>query len=149
MIDVSLKTLIETGTIGPVSLGMSRPQVQSFLGSPEDVGGASRKHREPSIWKYGDIELHFDHSEDELWLIHLDDFVVPSGGNSIRLDPWILTNALTLELAEKKLKDDGIRVAASQCAGGECLSVGVGINLTFNDDDGHLCVISYSGGLVH
>jgi hypothetical protein len=43
-----------------ISIGMTREEVVEALGPPDDVGGTSRKYRTPSIYKYGDIELHFE-----------------------------------------------------------------------------------------
>jgi len=42
-----------------VNLGMSREQVVAALGQPDSMGGTSRKHRTPSIYKYGNTELWF------------------------------------------------------------------------------------------
>lgn len=100
---VSLKELIETGSFGPVKLGMNCEEVESSLGAPDDVGGTSRKYRKPSIWKYGEIELHFVQGADSLFLIHLDDFDVSSGGKSLHLDPWVIRGTLSLSDAEQHL----------------------------------------------
>lgn len=90
MTTVSIEAFFRTGSFGPVQLGMSRKQVQEAFGAPDDVGLISRTHRQPSLWKYGDIELHFALGEDELWLIHLDAFQIPQGGGQFTLDPWIV-----------------------------------------------------------
>jgi len=42
-----------------ISLGMLRDQVVAAIGEPDAMGGASRKYRTPSIYRYGDIELWF------------------------------------------------------------------------------------------
>ncbi len=39
---------------------MTREEVVQALGEPHDTGGTSRRHRMPCIYKYGDIELHFN-----------------------------------------------------------------------------------------
>lgn len=46
--------------LGKVELGMSRADVIQALGPPDHVGATSRKHKSPSILKYGDIELWFE-----------------------------------------------------------------------------------------
>ncbi len=63
-----------TGDICPVKLGFSRDEVRRVLGEPDDVGGTSRKHRRPRIWRYRDLEFHF--SGDGLSLIYQE---TPSG----------------------------------------------------------------------
>ena len=45
-----------------VRVGMTREEVITALGPPDDVGGGSRKYPVPSVWKYGDVELHFINS---------------------------------------------------------------------------------------
>ncbi len=47
--------------LGRIHLGQRTNDVAAILGAPDCVGGASRKHRWPLIWKYGDIELLFDY----------------------------------------------------------------------------------------
>jgi hypothetical protein len=44
---------------GRIRLGMTREEVRSLLGDPDDTGGASRKYKHPCIWKYGDVEFHW------------------------------------------------------------------------------------------
>jgi hypothetical protein len=62
-----------TGDICPIRLGMSRDELRSAFGEPDDVGVTSRKRREPGIWVYGGLEFHFDHTaDDELFLIYRD-----------------------------------------------------------------------------
>jgi hypothetical protein len=52
---------------------MSRDEVRGILGDPEDIGGTSRKHRTPAIWKYGDLEFHFGPKvNDQLSLIYME-----------------------------------------------------------------------------
>jgi hypothetical protein len=43
---------------------MTRNEVVAAIGEPDDTGGTSRKHRTPSIFKYGRIELFFEASQD-------------------------------------------------------------------------------------
>lgn len=46
--------------IRQIRVGMTREEVVAALGPPDDTGGTSRKYRTPAIYKYGDIELHFE-----------------------------------------------------------------------------------------
>lgn len=141
---VSLKELIETGCFGPVRLGMNREEVESSLGAPDDVGGTSRKYRKPSIWKYGDIELHFVLRADSLFLIHLDGFDVPTGGKSINLDPWVIRGTLALSDAEQHLSRSGIeyKVEESELTG-KYLTAGAGVRLIFSEENSFLEAMSY------
>ena len=144
---VSLKDLIGTGRFGSVCLGMTRAQVESSLGKPDDVGGTSRKYRQPSIWKYGDVELHFVPGDDSLFLIHLDDFDVPSGGKLIDFDPWIIQRGLKLAEAEGKLSQSGIDYAVGDYEledDAKCITAGVGVKLIFIGKDLPLSVVSFT-----
>ncbi|HEX4795535.1 MAG TPA: hypothetical protein VH370_17215 [Humisphaera sp.] len=61
-----------TGNISPIRLGMTRSQVRSIFGEPHDVS-VDRVPDEPSVWKYGDLEFHFDWGADgTLCLIYMD-----------------------------------------------------------------------------
>ncbi len=63
----------ETGDICPVKLGCTREHIRALFGEPDQVGGTSRKHKMPAIWKYGELEFHFGHkSTDVLSLIWSD-----------------------------------------------------------------------------
>ena len=48
------------GLIDKIRLGMTRKEVADVLGDPDDTGATSRKYRTPAIYKYGEIELHFE-----------------------------------------------------------------------------------------
>ena len=144
--NVSLKDLIETGSFGPVRLGMSRIQVERSLGAPDHVGGTSRKYRKPSILKYGDIEFHFAASTECLFLIHLDEFDVPTGGRSINLDPWIIRRALLLVEAEKHLLESGIGYKVEEYEledFAKQITAGVGVKLVFSGENLNLQALSY------
>jgi hypothetical protein len=43
-----------------IRIGMTRAQVVAALGAPTDTGCKSRKYKTPAIYKYGNIELHFE-----------------------------------------------------------------------------------------
>jgi hypothetical protein len=144
---VSLKDLIETGCFGPVRLGMSRAQVESFFGVPDDMGGTSRQYPKPSIWRYGDVELHFVAGADSLFLIHLDDFDVPTGGKLESFDPWIIRGSLTLSKAEEQLSQSGISYQIEDYELDEdakCMRAGVGVKLIFMGHDLSLRAVSYA-----
>lgn len=66
---ISLKTFLRTGEFGSIKRGLNRNEVTELLGEPDDTGGTSRKHSEPAVWKYGDVELLFDRETRTLSLI--------------------------------------------------------------------------------
>jgi len=125
---------------------MDRAQVESSLGVPDDMGGTSRKYRKPSIWKYGDVELHFIPGADSLFLIHLDDFDVPSGGKLADFDPWIIRRSRTLSEAEAQLSQSGIDYEVGDYEledDAKCLTAGIGVKLIFIGKGLSLRVVSY------
>ena len=60
-----------TGRIAPLRLGATRAEVHRLLGEPDDTGGTSRRQRLPLIWRYGEVEFHFEPGGNGgLWLIY-------------------------------------------------------------------------------
>jgi hypothetical protein len=51
-----IERLIESGEI---HLKLTRDELFPLLGSPDDVGGTSRKFCFPCIWKYGEVQFVF------------------------------------------------------------------------------------------
>lgn len=47
------------GTLSKIKLGMTRDEVVAALDEPDAKGGKTRKYPTPCIFKYGDVELHF------------------------------------------------------------------------------------------
>ena len=73
-----------TGDICPLRLGMSRDEIKTLLGQPDDTSTPSRKYRTPSILKYGDVEFHFGLGpEGRLQLIYLERDGVPQTSISL------------------------------------------------------------------
>ncbi len=137
---VSLKDVVMGGVCGPVSIGMTRAQVQEALG-PHDWSArdAARRGDDPwrtsGIWKYGDLEFHFGLlEEDRLALIFMDDITVPHGGRAIALDPWIIRRDLSQGEAEQALRAGRIsfrRIASRYDEDVTGLAVGARIRLWF------------------
>lgn len=50
-----LREFLTSGTLGPMTIGLSPVEVQRLLGDPWEVGGTSKQR----IWKYGSIQLGF------------------------------------------------------------------------------------------
>lgn len=147
MIEASLKELIEFGHLGPLRLGMKRERVETLLGAPDDWGAAGRQYSQATILKYGDVELHFDAPDGGLWLIHLEEFDSPSGGKSLKLDPWVIRPSLTLSEMEECLSHGGIRYEVTDQAGGndyKCMVAGAGAKLIFEGGRLFLSALSHS-----
>lgn len=108
MVTISLKNFVQTGRFGSVALGQSRAQVRTSLGEPDDLGGTSRKHRKPAIWKYGSFELHFPPPGDSLSLIHVDHFDIQLGGRNVIVEPWIMRGDLPQDALERELSKLGL-----------------------------------------
>jgi hypothetical protein len=108
MIEVSLRDWLATGRFGDITLGLSRDDVTAAVGPPEAVGGTSRRHRLPAIWKYGDVELHFARTGGRLALIHLEPPDAPSGGRGIALAAGPLRGGRARDAVERWLDSEGI-----------------------------------------
>ena len=59
---------------GAIKLGMSREEVKALLGEPDAVGGISPRYKNPTIYKYGEVEIGFGRrAHDGLLLVYLDE----------------------------------------------------------------------------
>jgi hypothetical protein len=108
VVAVDLQEFLFTGRFGPVELGMYREDVLGHFGLADLLGGTSRRHRTPAIWRYGSIEFHFESARGPLWLIHADDFDDLQGGSRIALSPWCLSGRLRREEAEDEFRAAGL-----------------------------------------
>jgi hypothetical protein len=134
----NLKDFLRTLKLGRVHLGQHAGAVTAILGEPDCVGGASRKHRWPPIWKYGDIELHFDYRKRQIIMVVINfrEQKHPSGGASIQLDPWIIKGGLRLDELIRQLDKEGIDYCEVEPInpGTRQLLVNSAITLIFNND---------------
>ena len=126
MVEVSLLEWLRSGQLGPLASGLSRTEVGQVLGAPDVVGGTSRKYRAPAIWKYGDVELHFERQRDRLVLIHLDTFTVPDGGRALALDPWIIRGGQAHQEVVHQLAAEGIDWRYEQGDVGNTMRIRIG-----------------------
>ena len=137
MITAHMVEFITTGGFGPVCLGLTRADIYQLCGPPDRMGGTSRRYPVPCIWQYGDIEIHFEQDGDRAVRLYLDDFAVPSGGNAIVLDPWIVYGGLTRSAFEDALRsmDVDYRLKDAPWAQGAVtvIQVPTGIKFWFQD----------------
>lgn len=108
---ISMLEFFRSGAFGPLHLGIMRAQIEAILGPPDDYLVLSRRerrrYREKDHWRYsrgwcyGDVELFFDDVHC-LRAVHIDYLFerIPSGGEKIQLDPWILHPGLSLDEAK-------------------------------------------------
>lgn len=48
----------------------TRQEILNIFGEPDDIGVTSRKYPVPSVFKYGDIEIHFGpRARDMAWMV--------------------------------------------------------------------------------
>jgi len=158
VIQGSLKDLVTDGQLRPIRLGSTRTLIAELLGEPDDYSlnshGRHRKRLPPTIWKYGDIELHFAEATDQLYLIFLEHFTVPSGGTKLHLDPWIIQQSLTVDTLEHGLEQNHIPVQRDRKPYDDPhtlrLRAGVGVEFLFTTMDtsarspAGLTAVSYS-----
>jgi hypothetical protein len=135
---VNLKDFLRTLKLGRIHLGQGANDVAAILGDPDCVGGASRKHRWPPIWKYGDIELLFDHQTRRIIMVVINFWEQkhPSGAASIQLNPWIIKGGLRLDEFTRQLDKEGIDYCEVEPLnpGTRRLLVNSAITMIFNDD---------------
>ena len=98
IMEVSLKDFARTGLFGAVEWGMNRAAVEQLLGSPDSWMDSTPGYKTSPIWKYGDIEFHFQ--DNALYMIFMDEFSNLNGGCNIGLDAWVINGDLTCIEAE-------------------------------------------------
>lgn len=104
---------LASGSLGPIGLGAERSFVETTFGPPDDFDAESQGPQSAQIWKYGDVEFHFD--SDRVWLIHIDRFsgsdARPAGNAGLELDPWVTADGLPLDAFVDALKQSGLQHA--------------------------------------
>ena len=136
---VHLDEFLRTGELGPVRMGMSRDDVLRVLGEPERLGGTSKNHPQALIWKYGDVELHFDPGTDLIALVYADGFDLPHGALGLALEPGWLRGGLPLDTALARLAEAELSSAMrvpDYDPGHAVLELESGVLLGFNVEGG-------------
>ena len=99
---VSMLDFARTGTLGPITIGMSRERLRVTVGPPDDWAAGGTMSR-AGVWLYGNIEVHF--ADDEVFLVHSDTFETPTFNRELILDSWIIRAGLGLAELEAGLRD--------------------------------------------
>lgn len=139
-IEIDLLTFIKTGKFDYLKLGQTKEWIINNFPDPDET--YSNNYEAP-IWFYGNIELHF-YDNDELFLIYCDHLDALDGGQSIRLNKWILEapEKLTLAYVIEHLNREriGFKIEhGSQSSGYSSARVTVlesGVTLSFALDEG-------------
>lgn len=103
-----MREFLRSGKFGPVGLGDSVDSLRNIFGEPPIVGGTSRRHRTPGIWKYGDIEFHLTSDAKRVCVIFCDTFEQLHLGPVASLDRWFFEGHPPVELVERELVSAGI-----------------------------------------
>lgn len=96
MIHVSMLKFVRTRDLGPLRVGMTRGELREVLGTPE-LWGTQQTVDRADIWRYGDIEYHFDNST--VSFIFSDQENLTDGGSTLKIDPWMHESRRTRPMA--------------------------------------------------
>lgn len=88
-ININLKEFILESKFDFLKLGVTKSWLQHNFVEPDDVMTGMTYESSP-IWRYGNIELHFN--EDVLYMIYTNYVDTMSAGKKIKLDRWILAD---------------------------------------------------------
>lgn len=98
--------LAQTGRLGSLGCGITQAEIQAILGSPQ-LWGPQQSAKQARIWRYGDVEFHFDNWR--IWLIFSDHNNLTNGGSSLQLDPWIIRRGMARDELADGLDYQGIQ----------------------------------------
>lgn len=59
----------QSGDLGSVRLGITRDDLRTWFGEPDDTACGFRRHPLSGIWRYGTVEFHFT-GTGELFLVY-------------------------------------------------------------------------------
>jgi hypothetical protein len=143
-----LRDFLETGEFPGLNQTSTQEDLRQTIGEPDTVGGTSRKHRVPRIWRYGGVEFTFGMSSSStLVLIHFDaPDIPPSGSSRLEIEPWVLREGLSLDELRYACDSAGISLRKThdakddeqwwQTSGGVTLVFGVdGLEAVSRRDD--------------
>lgn len=109
-IRIDLLDAFRTGCFDCIEPGQDKWWILSNFPDPDGMTEHEAMRSDYSIWRYGNIEFHFD--RDTLFLIYSDYLDTLNGGPSLLLDPWIIGSMpLTLQNVGMVLNREGIDYA--------------------------------------
>jgi hypothetical protein len=105
--EIDMKEFLRTGHFGSIVFGMSRHQLEDGIGTPDAWGQETDKSDAP-IWLYGSFEFYFPKHGDGLYMIFSDHLEPFEGNETLTLNPWIISDQLSLQATEIALQYEGI-----------------------------------------
>lgn len=90
---ISIRQFFIKGSFGEVTPGQTKEDILSFFPAPDDESDVSK---DLSIWRYGNIEFHFENNV--LFLIFCDYIDIMTGGKSLKLSKWFLSEYEKLDI---------------------------------------------------
>jgi len=134
MVHVSMLELIRTGHFGPFRHGMTHAALKELLGEPP-LWGPRDPVFDAKIWRYGEIEFHFD--LDELFFIFSDHDSLTDGGATLVIKPWEVRGGMPRKEFEAALSEKRVPYSVNQDRFEPSythLTTGSGIKFTFAED---------------
>ena len=134
MIHASMLELARTGDLGSLRSGMTREELRELLGAPP-VWGTQQAEDRADIWRYGDIEYHFDNLA--VSFIFSDHENLTDGGPTLKIDPWVVRRGLSRTEFQFMLAKQNIHftVARPQYDDSQChVTTDSGVVFSFVDE---------------
>ena len=100
--------------------GLSHTELRELLGMPTGWG-IDQKMEVARIWRYGDIEFHFN--DNVVWMLYSDHNHMTIGAGLLEIDPWILRRGLNRTDFENALKKESIPYTSRVHEFDECQKV--------------------------
>lgn len=108
---VSLRTFLQTGTLGEDWIGKSPAEVVARLGEPDAKGGTSNQYPHPTIYLYGIVELNFSRTAPHLCTsVSVDYEKSPTFqyAQNATITDWPWTSTTTRQEAEAYLQEHSL-----------------------------------------
>lgn len=97
-ITIDLLDFFKTGRFDCLKLSQTKEYIINNFPDPDGFEEGYMNYRKHGdIWRYGNIELHFD-NENKLYLIFSDYISTLNGGENLILEKWILNKSSDLTL---------------------------------------------------
>ncbi|GGJ55002.1 hypothetical protein [Deinococcus roseus] len=102
---IQLLDFLKTRAFAGVPLGSSPEALKAALGEPTYEYTDTFAH----TLEYGLFEFAFSPKSRQLYMIHTQDFEVPTLGNTQELDPWVLTAGVHILDTMKAADEEGLQ----------------------------------------
>jgi hypothetical protein len=140
-ITIDLLEFIKTGKFDHIKIGQTKQWMLNNFPDPDDFQDSPDMHNNP-IWRFGNIEFHFN--KEELFLIHSDYIDTLDGGESLELKKWIFSEPqkLIFSYVLEQLNQQRINFKVEHQTFGELSAVNVtiiksGVALGFSPPEGN------------